>query len=102
MAIRDYFKKGQVFYLCLTDSLNSMTVDQVSRFFRVLKSHLQGNHSISAHKLRHSFGTEATKSGDLVSVQKIMGHSDIRATSSYTHPDLNRMQKIMDESTNTG
>lgn len=69
---KDYFKKGQVFDIS------------------------------SVHKLRHSFGTEATKSGDLVSVQKIMGHSDIRATSSYTHPDLNRMQKIMDESTNTG
>lgn len=101
VAPRDYFKKGQVFNISLFNprvKTDSMTVDQVSRFFRVLKNHLQDNHNISAHKLRHSFGTEATKSGDLVTVQKIMGHSDIRTTSSYVHPDLKRMQKIMDKS----
>lgn len=66
---------------------------QVSRFFRYLSKETCGK--ISPHRLRHSFGTQASESGDLKTVQLIMGHSDIRTTAEYVHPDLERMEEIM-------
>ncbi|MEO1673692.1 MAG: tyrosine-type recombinase/integrase, partial [Cyanobacteria bacterium J06631_2] len=42
--------------------------------------------TISAHSLRHTAGTLALRSGaDLRQVQDLLGHSDPRTTSIYTH-----------------
>lgn len=41
---------------------------------------------LSAHKLRHTFGTSLVKNGvDLVTIQELMGHSSLNTTQIYTH-----------------
>lgn len=43
-----------------------------------------GKHSISAHKLRHSFATRfIERGGDITVLQEVLGHSDIKTTMIY-------------------
>ena len=40
------------------------------------------------HKFRHTYATRLLESGcDIVTVQKLMGHSDIETTRQYLNPD---------------
>lgn len=52
--------------------------------------------SFSAHKLRHSFGTSMVKEGvDLVTIQQLMGHTNLNTTQIYTHVhDKQKQQAI--------
>lgn len=55
-----------------------------------------GIKKLKSHLLRHAFGTytlEAT--GDLRSVQEMMGHKDISTTTLYTQIATNQMRAIM-------
>lgn len=51
---------------------------------------------VSPHSLRHSFITSCLSEGaDLYSIQRIVGHSDIRTTAVYMHPSLRSMRKAV-------
>lgn len=55
------------------------------------KSYLQSK-KLSSHKLRHTFGTRLVREGiDLVTIQELMGHSNLSTTQIYTH--VNDQQK---------
>jgi integrase/recombinase XerD len=47
---------------------------------------------VSAHTLRHTFATELLEAGvDLLTIQKILGHADIKTTLIYTHVRRDRL-----------
>lgn len=68
--------------------------------FQTLKSqpnmtYLQ-NKPLSSHKLRHTFGTRLVREGvDLVTVQELMGHSNLSTTQIYTHVNNKQKQEAM-------
>ncbi len=59
------------------------------------------SYKVRPHVLRHSFATEALRSGvSLPALQKLMGHSDIKTTQIYMHlikEDLEREYKVFAE-----
>lgn len=59
--------------------------------------HRRSTLKLSAHELRHTYGTLLYKSGtDIYTIQKLMGHSDISVTISiYVHNDLDTIKKAM-------
>jgi len=51
---------------------------------------------LSAHKLRHTFGTRLVRQGtDLVTVQELMGHTNLNTTQIYTHVNNKQKQDAM-------
>jgi integrase len=50
---------------------------------------------LSAHELRHTFGTMLRRHGvDIYTIQKVMGHKDIKMTSEiYVHNELDTLRK---------
>lgn len=71
-----------------------MTEEQVSGFFRRLSKRLEFN--VSPHMLRHTMATEMAKTGQIKTLQQILGHSDISTTMNfYVHPDINQLRSLV-------
>jgi integrase len=94
-----YLEDGQVFNATLflkvrrKPSVVCMNDWHLANFFRALKTHHQ--FTASPHKVRHTFATELAKTGRIKTLQRILGHRDVRTTFIYVHPDMNEMRDLM-------
>ena len=65
-------------------------------FFKALREDHPEVRRLSPHCCRHSFATTSMSAGsDVAIVKDIMGHTDIKTTARYIHPDMNTMQKAV-------
>jgi integrase len=48
-----------------------------------------------AHDLRHHAATSVRRAGDVLVVQKLLGHEDLRSTARYAHPDREDVLKAL-------
>ncbi|MCB1735687.1 MAG: site-specific integrase [Gammaproteobacteria bacterium] len=72
---------------------DELTPEQISGFFRRLSDHL--SIPISAHKLRHTFGTMLAPKTDLRTLQELMGHNDYRSTLEYVHSNEELQRQVI-------
>jgi len=63
-----------------------LTPDHITRFFQDLTKEL--GTPISAHRLRHTMATHLAPTGQLKSLQDVLGHTNIKTTMGYIHPDV--------------
>jgi len=65
-----------------------------------LRSHLPRRANIKNlrfHDLRHAFATRLVESGvDLITVKELLGHSTVKITERYTHPNQKLKEKAVE------
>ncbi|MFC1615774.1 tyrosine-type recombinase/integrase [Patescibacteria group bacterium] len=84
-------RKSEYFFLTLRGE-GPFSYRGVTRVIEKVKKRTKIN--FSCHKLRHTFATLMLEGGcDLFSLQKMMGHSDIKTTTIYLSASVNMLQK---------
>ena len=74
-----------------------MTTDAIADVIDAITSTAGLDDHVTSHLLRHTFGTELTRSGvDLVTVAELMGHASLETTRLYTRPSKADMQRAVD------
>jgi site-specific recombinase XerD len=80
-----------------------MTTDALSDVIDRITSSAGLDDEVTSHRLRHTFGTELTRSGvDIVTVAELMGHASLETTRLYTRPSHADMQRAVDLLTSDG
>lgn len=65
-------------------------------FFKHLHEDEPDIKRLSPHCCRHTFATLSLVSGgDIRTIQEILGHTDIKTTARYTHPDIDAMRQVV-------
>lgn len=66
--------------------------DQVNnRYLKVIARHLGIKKKVTYHTSRHTFGSFMAEGGDVVALQKMMGHSDIKTSMGYVHTNVKQL-----------
>ncbi|HHV82745.1 MAG TPA: tyrosine-type recombinase/integrase [Tepidanaerobacter syntrophicus] len=86
--IRDA-KSSRFFALKSTGKVSS---SYVNRLIKEAAYEVGLKKDVSAHILRHSFGTNLLEKGaSVVSIQKLLGHANLAVTTRYLHQDMNKL-----------
>ncbi len=82
-------------YLFLNRRGGNITTRRVEQILDEIIKKTSINKQISPHMIRHSFATHLLNEGcDLLSVQQLLGHESLTATSVYTHITNDRMKEV--------
>ena len=74
-----------------------MTTDALADVITAIVTAAGLDDHVTSHVLRHTFGTELTRSGvDIVTVAELMGHASLETTRLYTRPSAADMQRAVD------
>ena len=73
-----------------------VSASYINRSIKEAVDKLGWEKDVSAHVLRHSFGTNLLERGaSVVSIQKLLGHSSLRVTSRYLHQDTDKLSEAV-------
>ena len=73
-----------------------VSVSYVNSLLRRAADEIGLGKTVSAHVLRHSFGTILLARGaSVVSIQKLLGHANLAVTSRYLHPDKSELTETV-------
>lgn len=72
----------------------SSFAQKLARYMKLLPSDIP---RLTAHEMRHTYGTELRRKGiDIYTIQKLMGHRDIKMTSElYVHNEVDELKKAL-------
>lgn len=85
-------KKENNDYLFLNNHGNNLTRQGLFKIIKKIGD--SKNLSFSPHTLRHSFASHLLQNGaDLISIQQLLGHSDVSTTQIYTHISNEQLKK---------
>ena len=74
-----------------------MNVTSVQRLVKQIVVRAKLRKPASMHTLRHSYATHMLEAGvDVVTLQKLLGHSDLSTTARYLHLSRRQMAKLPD------
>jgi site-specific recombinase XerD len=74
-----------------------MTPDAVNELVAALCRRAGLARSVSAHQLRHAFGSNLMDAGGSIEeVQELLGHASLSSTRVYVHPDPQRLRDAVD------
>ncbi len=101
LAIRDNLPtKGHVINsdaLFISERGSRISPSNVQSRIKVWSRQAGDGVSVHPHMLRHSFASHILESsGDLRSVQELLGHADISTTQIYTHLDFQHLASVYD------
>lgn len=100
--LKYYLEHGRVIfntsgsaYLFLSRRGEQLTTRRVEQILNEIIQKTSINKKISPHMIRHSFATHLLNEGcDLLSVQQLLGHESLSATSIYTHITNDRIKDV--------
>jgi len=82
-------------YLFLNNNGKKITTRGVRYILDKIIEQTTVGKKISPHMLRHSFATHLLNEGcDILSVQQLLGHESLSATSIYTHVTTDRLKEV--------
>ena len=83
-------------YLFLGKNQKKLNSAVFQRDFRKIRKKLGLNEKFTPHALRHSFATHMLESsGDLRSIQEMLGHSSLSTTQIYTKLNFQQLKKTL-------
>lgn len=96
--LKNYVENGRTEiesdYFFATKKSGKLSAAYVNSVIRDTVNSLGWKKHVSAHILRHSFASNLIKNGvNLVYVQKLLGHSNLKVTSIYTHANMEDLNK---------
>lgn len=92
--INNYHSDIDSDYFFATEKSGHLSAPYVNRIIADTVTRLGWKKHVSAHILRHSFASTLIKNGvNLVYVQKLLGHSNLKVTSIYTHANMEDLDK---------
>lgn len=98
ILFENYINSGRInsdsSYFFATKKSGKLSAPYVNSVLRDTVNRLGWKKHVTAHILRHSFASNLIKKGvNLVYVQKLLGHSNLKVTSIYTHANMEDLDK---------
>jgi integrase/recombinase XerD len=85
---RFFFSRGE----------RGVSADYVNRVLRETTQTLKWDKRVTCHIIRHSFASSLVlKNVNIVSIQKLLGHSSLSTTSIYTHTSMKDLEEVINK-----
>ena len=96
LLLRDYFKEYKPKHWLFEGPNNSQySKTSIQNIFKKILKNAGLSNRFSVHSLRHSFATHMLENGESIfTIQKLLGHSNVKTTEIYTHVDSSATYKI--------